>query len=382
MSRKLTKEEFINREPDLLSGEYEFVGEYINKRTKTLFKHIPCGYEWMVAPGNFYQGSRCPRCAVLNMSRERKFTKDEFNAREKDIQSGEYEMLGEYINSQTKTTFRHNICGYQWEALPNSFHQGSRCLKCARVKSARDQTLTKEDFIEREKDIQSGEYKMLGRYANARTKTLFKHAICGYEWEIEPYGFHRGTRCPRCKKVERFSKKTFCKRENVIQSKEYSMLGEYINARTKTLFKHNICGYEWEIEPRAFHDGERCPRCKQSAGESCISDLLSNLNIPFEAQKRFNTCKYNRPLPFDFYINDSFLVEFDGEQHFKPADFGGRGAEWAIKNYELGKLRDNIKTKWAKDNGIPLVRIPYTEFDNIEQIIKDSIEKYSIQKVG
>lgn len=309
MPKKVTKEEFINREPDLLSGEYEFIGNYVNAHTKTLFKHRTCGYEWMVMPYSFYNGTRCPRC----------------------------------IGHE-----RYN----------------------------------KESFCDREEDIVSGEYIMLGDYTTALKKTLFKHNICGYEWMIIPCNFHAGKRCPKCAGNAKLTKNIFCGREEDIKSGEYSMLGEYINTRTKTLFKHNICGYEWEIEPRAFHDGERCPRCKQSAGESCISDLLSNLNIPFEAQKRFNTCKYKKPLPFDFYVNDSFLIEYDGKQHFKPINFSGKGAEWAIKNYELGKLRDSIKTQWAKDNGIPLVRIPYIEFDNIEQIIKDSIEKYSIQKAG
>lgn len=125
------------------------------------------------------------------------------------------------------------------------------------------------------------------------------------------------------------------------------------------------------VTPDKFYRGRRCPRCNESKGEKSIEALLHLSNLSFEPQKRFDTCRYKKTLPFDFYINDSFLVEYDGEQHFMPNDYFG-----GDEGFKLRQLRDNIKTKWAKDNGIPLVRIPYTEFDNIEQIIKDSVERY------
>lgn len=369
MPRKLTKEEFINREPDLLSGEYMFIGNYIAANTKTLFKHNKCGYEWMVIPSEFHRGTRCPRCAG-NI----KLTKEEFYEREEDIQSGEYEMLGNYVNSDTKTLFRHNACGYEWETKPGSFHDGKRCPRCAICK----RTLTKKEFCEREDDIVSGEYTMLGDYTTTCKKTLFKHNICGYEWSTTPDKFHTGHRCPRCFiQTITFSKTDFCQREKDIVSGEYKLIGEYINNNTKTIFKHAFCGCKWKIRPSAFHSGNRCPKCKESKGEKKISKVLEEISIPFETQKRFNTCKYKNTLPFDFYVSNSFLIEYDGEQHFKAVDYFG-----GDKKFKLGQLRDNIKTQWAKDNGIPLIRIPYTEFDNIEQIIKDNIEKYSMQKAG
>lgn len=315
MPKKVTKEEFINREPDLLSGEYEFIGNYVTANTKALFKHNICGHKWKINPSNFHKGQRCPRCAI----RKQTLTKEVFIEREDDIQSGEYLMIGRYINGHTKTLFRHNTCGYEWMITPSHFHTGERCPKCANQKNGLLKRLTKEEFVNRELDLLNG---------------------------------------------------------------RYSMLGEYITADTKTLFKHDVCDYEWMVTPYSFYRGNRCPKCNQSRGEKLITNILEALNIPFELQKRFDSCRHKLPLPFDFYVNNSFLVEYDGEQHFKPSDFSGGGAEWADRSFKSGQLRDNIKTQWAKDNGIPLVRIPYTEFDNIEQIIKDNIEKYSTQEVG
>ena len=78
-------------------------------------------------------------------------------------------------------------------------------------------------------------------------------------------------------------------------------------------------------------------------------------------------------MPFDFYLPDfNILIEYDGQQHFKPIDFAGKGEEWAIKNMLETQRRDNIKTQYCKDNNIKLIRIPYFEFENIEQIFIDN----------
>ena len=35
--------------------------------------------------------------------------------------------------------------------------------------------------------------------------------------------------------------------------------------------------------------------------------------------------------------------------------------------------RDNIKTEYCKDNNITLIRIPYWDFNNIENILKEKV---------
>ncbi|MDN6718822.1 MAG: hypothetical protein L0L51_09540, partial [Lactococcus lactis] len=108
-------------------------------------------------------------------------------------------------------------------------------------------------------------------------------------------------------------------------------------------------------------------------GEKTISDILNSLNIKYTNQKRFSECKYRQTLPFDFYAyneNSKLLIEFDGIQHFKSIDFFG-GAE-ALKDT---KLRDQIKNNFALSNNIPLLRIPYTEQDNIKQILTNKLKE-------
>lgn len=71
-------------------------------------------------------------------------------------------------------------------------------------------------------------------------------------------------------------------------------------------------------------------------------------------------------LTFDFYLPEhNICIEYDGEQHFKPIKiFGGN------LYFKQIKYHDKIKTQYCKTNNIELIRIPYTKFKNIKQILK------------
>ena len=53
-------------------------------------------------------------------------------------------------------------------------------------------------------------------------------------------------------------------------------------------------------------------------------------------------------------------------QHFKPS-FNDE------KSFDRTKLHDDYKNKYCKNNNIPLIRIPYYEFENIESILNNYI---------
>ena len=75
-------------------------------------------------------------------------------------------------------------------------------------------------------------------------------------------------------------------------------------------------------------------------------------------------------LYFDFYLPKfNTCIEYDGEQHFKPVDFAGKGEKWAEQQFAQIQIRDNIKNVYCIDNSIQLLRIKYTE--NIETVLDD-----------
>jgi hypothetical protein len=48
--------------------------------------------------------------------------------------------------------------------------------------------------------------------------------------------------------------------------------------------------------------------------------------------------------------------------------------EYFANDLEEIQRRDTIKTKYAEDNNIPLVRIPYWDYDNIETILEGTLK--------
>ena len=109
-------------------------------------------------------------------------------------------------------------------------------------------------------------------------------------------------------------------------------------------------------------------------GPRAIKEYLDKHNINYQQEFRFKDCVYQHQLPFDFaifYPNGKLkcLIEYDGEQHYKFIKHWHGDEE----GFKLQKLRDKIKTDYCASHGIPLIRIPYTEYDNIEKILDASL---------
>lgn len=100
--------------------------------------------------------------------------------------------------------------------------------------------------------------------------------------------------------------------------------------------------------------------CKiQSSKERAIEKYLKQLNVSYTKEQRFVDCKHKYTLPFDFAVHNndgsiSFLIEYDGEQHFRPVEFYGGAI-----SYKETKRRDEIKTKYCIQNNIKLLRFNY-----------------------
>ena len=120
------------------------------------------------------------------------------------------------------------------------------------------------------------------------------------------------------------------------------------------------CGKEKDVLGTSLRSG-RSLSCglhsNISKGNVKIADILDQANIFYEIQKKFSTCKDIKELPFDFFVNNEYLIEYDGQQHFKKD---------SIFDYEYTHKHDLLKSQWCKKNNIPLIRIPYTHYKDLK----------------
>ena len=430
MVKKKTHTEFIG-ELKIVNPEITVIGEYINTRTKIKIQHT-CGHQWEAAPNNLFKGTSCPKCSKIKTSKKRTKTTEQF-VKELKIINPEITVIGNNINYQTKIKIQHT-CGNKWEATPNHLLKGTSCPKCSKIKTSKKQTKTTEQFV-KELKIINPEITVIGKYVNSRTKTQVQHS-CGNKWEVTPKSLLKGTSCPKCAGLVKKTTEQFVKELKIINP-EITVIGKYINSRTKIEVQHSCgyereaspnsllkgascpkcaglvkktteqfvkelkiinpeitvlgkyvgafkkikvkhsCGYEWKASPNSLLRGCSCPRCNESKGEKFLSKVLTSNNVPFVPQ--FNLVKNpktNHWLRSDFAILNKenkplLILEYDGEQHFKPVEiFGGE------KSLKATQYRDSVKDKYCKENNIPFCRFSYAQSElEITKIILNKVKE-------
>lgn len=119
-------------------------------------------------------------------------------------------------------------------------------------------------------------------------------------------------------------------------------------------------------------------------GQKIIGSFF-NEDILFKMITKLFEKKYNvisqgssewlRPQKLDVYIPDLNLgIEYQGEQHFRPVDFGGKGKRVSKKQFEENKRRDLRKKELCVKNGLTLIELRYDE--DMEGFVNDLKIKY------
>ena len=137
--------------------------------------------------------------------------------------------------------------------------------------------------------------------------------------------------------------------------------GIYINEKYKWKCRCD-CGNVVYINTHDLISGNTSScGCLKSKGQEKIAQILNEYNISFVTEKIFKDCvytdtKYN--CRFDFYVNNNYLIEYDGIQHFKDNSF----FPLSLKEQQL---KDEFKNQYCIKHNIPLIRIPYTKFNTL-----------------
>lgn len=212
---------------------------------------------------------------------------------------------------------------------------------------------------------------------------------CGYEWKARSAVILYGGGCPKCgrKKAnisEMVDEKSIIERIKNKNNK-IQVIGKYNGYHNKMKCKCLVCGKEWESPVNHLISGDSsCPKCSnvQSKGEEKMISTLKYLGYNPIEQYSFKDCRYKYPLRFDAYVKElNTLFEYQGEYHYFPIDYAGKGKEWAKSTNEKVKKKDNIKRIYCKENNIPLIEVPYWERDNMEYFLLHEIEKIK-EKIG
>lgn len=146
------------------------------------------------------------------------------------------------------------------------------------------------------------------------------------------------------------------------------------------------CGNHHIVGTSDFMNGKvQSCGCMNSKGEAKITKLLEEHNLQFQKQYGFEDLhsELGRGYYFDFavFFGDtlSYLIEFDGIQHFS------RERQFSQNEDAFDKVvvRDEKKNKYCVEHNIPLIRIPYTQLDKLSiDDLKLETTKFIYRKEG
>ena len=214
--------------------------------------------------------------------------------------------------------------------------------------------------------------------ANSNKKFWWKCPVANdHEWEISPnkrVSMNSGCPCCAGQKVVHSNSLAFVRPEVAKQwhqTKNENITPEMVTVgcKKKVWWKCPKDGHEW-LAAVCDRPKYGCPYCNESHGEKEVTRILKEKSIQFRPQHKFASCKYIKPLPFDFvvwYNKKLYLIEYQGQQHFHPVVFARSGKD-SVEAFASLQHRDSIKANWAKERNIPFLAIPYWEKD-IEKTI-------------
>lgn len=393
-SKMLTHDMFLKKCLERFEDmdDYIFTSEYSGVINKIEFVHKICGKKHSSLPCNFLKGHRCKYCLTNSKKLNKIKSQEKYRVIVSETTNEEYSLINFNGNAE-KSTLIHYLCGNTFDMLIGNFvYAGQRCPICAKENAKVKIRKTNEEFLNELHEHCGYDYEPLEEYCGIKNKMKVRHIPCGNISEITPDSLLNNTHkyCMYCIKYENLGRRPTETRNfatnypNFLKNWDY-----YKNLKSPFDYTPNsgkvvwwICdnGHSFEKSIRVVTNGRLvCPYCPSlnSLGETKIKEILNENKIEFNPENIFDDCfrsKYSK-LRFDFYLHKyNMAIEYDGIQHFEPVDFYHKGIEFAKRQFEDLKIRDKMKNDYCFDNNINLVRIPYWDFDRIEDIVLSKLK--------
>lgn len=383
MSQKIDFEEFKKR-LNKATNTIIPTSEYLGWNQPMDYHCMVCNYNWTVKEArSVIRGYGCPNCAKINrkntlieLSKKRKKTEEQFR---EELAEKQPNLIPNdiYINDHTKY---HCICKIHncdvYKTPEKYLRRNQGCNLCAIERNKCAMRYTHESFIEELSSVNPN-LEALSKYINIKERIHTRCKICDYEWNpiAETLIWDIPCGCPNCAGNAIKDAPTF-EKELKITHPELKLLSPYVRSNKKVNVLCADCGRDFWVTPNKLQQGQHCPFCKISHGESLIRSILTNLRIEFEMQKKFDDLKGlgGRKLSYDFFISSyNLLIEFQGEQHEKPVVFKGLTDKKAKEKFIRQQEHDKRKRKYAESHDIRLLEIWYYDINLINEILVNEL---------
>lgn len=208
-------------------------------------------------------------------------------------------------------------------------------------------------------------------------------AVCGYHWETSARSLKNGSGCHTCGLINSQAARLKTNEQFLTELEEANAdieaMEPYMGYHTFMRFRCKIDNCEWVTTPASILGKKSsCPSCRTYSNETKLKNILTEYGFTVWCQYRYDDCRDIHPMPFDLYLPDyNVLIEYDGEGHYFPIQFR-KGKDTAEAMLERTKRHDAMKTAYCEQHGIPLIRVPYYERNNMEDFILTKLKELGI----
>lgn len=377
-----TLSRFLTKARQIHDNKYDY-SEILESHIVNINSYIPikcniCNYEWSTSTihGHINDRNGCPDCAghapwTLNrfLIRARQIHSDKFNY---------YQVLDtHFINGvNSYIPIKCNTCNYEWSTATVDGHINGRsgCPDCAgHVPWTLDRFLKRASQIHGDKFDYSQALEI--HFVNIGSRIPMKCRKCDYECSPTIHLHVNGKAgCADCAGHVPWTLDRFLKRARQVHGeKKYNydyVLGEhFVNVYSRIPIKCNKCNSIWSPSIANHITGKTgCSKCRFSKGEMGCCQILEFFNISYECQYILTSLPKRR---YDFmfvFNNNNYVLEYDGMQHFIDIQYFGN----KLKEIQESDL---IKTKAALLENYLMIRIDYSQIDNIQYHICKAIQE-------
>ena len=348
--KKSTKDEFVKKAKIIWGDKYDYSKVvYVNNTTKVCIID-ECGNEFWQTPSNHLSGYDCSN---------NKLNTYFFIERAREMHGEKYDYSKtKYINAKTKVCIICPEHGEFWQ-LPHNHLAGKGCQQCAIIHNHDSQRLSLKEFISKARKIHGNKYDYSKvKYVNNRTKVCIICPEHGEFWQT-PDSHLQNHACQLC--VGNFikNKEKFISEAKQVHGNKYDYSKvEYVNNNIKICIICPEHGEFWQTPLNHLNKKQGCPKCNRyfRKKEKELYDILKNVFHNEEIIHSYYNSTILGKQEIDIYFPKYKIgIEFQGEQHFKPIDFGGYGVERANKLFEENQKRDINKKEICKRNNIKLL---------------------------
>ncbi len=348
-------ESFIKKANEKHNGFYDYSKSVYTKSKENLTIICPIHGEFQQTPNSHLRGQGCPLCGNQKKNADRTMTTNEFITKAKEVCGDKYEFDKTIYGKNNKekvcvTCKKHG----DFMIRPNDLLTGYGCPKCANEENGNRCRKTIEEFINSANKIHNGFYDYSEtNYINGGTPIKIICPEHGEFWQ-RPFHHLRGSKCPKCAGKHKRTTDEFIIEAKGVHGDEYDYSKvEYksTDAPVEIICKKH--GSFWQ-SPYNHLNGCKCPKCHSiSKMEQEMMNELEKNGIKYIFQY---SPSWLEGLRFDFYLEDfNIAVECQGDQHFVPVDFAGKGEEWAKMSLEENVKRDEKKLDKSIKNGVEII---------------------------